>query len=291
MNRYQTLLNSIQTPTSLEQRVLDAAKQKQYHRNWKPAFRAAVCAALALALTLSSWTMSIRQTADNSVQDSEAVTNSAPVTGLFTLSAYAADLETVVPAAPDGILVIGRGVGESSPDGGNYTGCLFQINGEDIASVSLSLDRGKLYHFQVRKNLTEEEVTRTIQEEKQGIAHDIGMDEDGNWYAMDMTLLGSNVTETYNPAVQYGFWTPALEQSEDTDLAQAFRNEIDQLDGAHLTVTVRSTADAEQTQIYELSTGKLKTVDTIEGMPMQVLAEWAEEGENFTYGVMLTPIA
>lgn len=113
-----------------------------------------MCAACALALVLGTWSM---------YPGTEGATgeDDAPVTTLptfsFGLTAYAAGTGEALTVGEDGTLTF-HSQGEMwwSESGGCYTGFLFQINGQGVETVSISLDRGELYRWRYQTGLTEE---------------------------------------------------------------------------------------------------------------------------------------
>ena len=85
-----------------------------------------------------------------------------------------------------------------SGEGGDYTGCLFQVTGENIQTISLSIDRGGLYRTETRE-ITKEEMARLFEKEEQGLQPEgmlsvWGESEDGPMYAEEAVLLGISAT-------------------------------------------------------------------------------------------------
>lgn len=52
-----------------------------------------------------------------------------------------------------------------SAEGGHYTGCLFQVTGENIRTISLAIDREALYRSRTLTNLSREEVQNYLDAE------------------------------------------------------------------------------------------------------------------------------
>ena len=108
----------------------------------RTAFRAAVCAACALALVAGSFTL-------GPAPGGETEAGGTPVTGCpafsFGLTACAADTgETYEANANGGVAFTTTEEMSWSESAGLYTGYLFQVQGEDIAGVSLAVDRGRI---------------------------------------------------------------------------------------------------------------------------------------------------
>ena len=291
MNEYRKLMEDISVPKELNNRVLRAARQRgteqtglkrREKRNWRPVLRGAVCAACALALALG--TVHLRPAGESAEQP-----GATPVMTLdysFGLTAYAAETgETVTPNANGG-LAFDSGSGMAGEEIGHYTGCLFQVTGEGIETVSLTVDRGGLYRSETRTGLTTEEVRKLWQAEEAGgpVCNVYGKDEDGPMNAEVMTALGSSVTEDFAPEVRYGFWVPEYHEDPDADLRQAAWASIDTFDGARLTVTVTFADGGEQSKTYTLSTGRLR-VEYHEDGTLTMLPQLAGDEEPFVYGI------
>ena len=293
MNDYQKLMERVHAPEELETKVLCAARRQAAEqperqtgprhlakRNWKPVLRGAVCAACALALVLG--TVHFRPAGESGEQP-----GATPVmTYSFGLTAYAADTgETVRPNANGG-LAFDSGSGMADQETGHYTGCLFRVTGEEIRTVSLTVDRGGLYRSETRTGLTTEEVRKLWQAEEAGgsVCTIYGKDEDGPMNAEVMTALGASVTEDYDPEVCYGFWVPENREDPDADLRQVCWDSIDTFDGARLTVTVTFADGGEQSKTYILSTGRLR-VEYGEDGTRTMLPQLAGDEEPFVYGI------
>ena len=288
-NNYRKLMEDIPVPGELETRVLRAAQRVEQagpkrlaKRGWKPVLRGAVCAACALALVLG--TVHLRPVEERGEQP-----GNTPVMTLdysFGLTACAADTgETVRPNANGG-LAFDSGSGIASEEAGHYTGCLFQVTGEGIETISLSVDRGGLYRSEILTGLTDGEVRKLWQAEEAGgpVCSVYGEDEDSPMNAEVMTALGSSVTEDYDPEVRYGFWVPEYYEDPDADLRQATWASIDTFDGARLTVTAAFADGGEQSKTYTLSTGRLR-VEYGEDGTRTMLPQLAGDEEPFVYGV------
>lgn len=301
-NNYRKLTERIHTPAGLNDQVLlaarrQAAEQPEGQKGPKrlakqkprPVLRTAVCAACALALVLGT----VRFYPTGPQPETSAGRENTPtvmVPGFsFGLTAYAADIgETIRPNANGG-LALTSGTGMASEESGHYTGCLFQITGEDIRSVSMSIDRGGLYRSETRTGLTDEEVRSLFQQQERGelVCSVYGDSEDAPMNAEVMTALGDSFTEDYDAAVSYGFWVPPeLYQMEepDGDLRQSARDSTDTFDGARLTVTVTFADGSQQSKTYQLSTGQLKVAYENDGT-RTVLPQLAGDSEPYIYGV------
>ena len=306
-NDYQNLMEHIQPPAGLNDRVLSAARQTAGAQKEttgpkhlapgkrRPVLRAAVCAACALALVVGSVTL-------GPIGGGEPGESGAPVTALpsfsFGLTAYAADTgERYEANANGGLAFSTAGQVSWSAEGGHYTGCLFQVTGENIRTISLAIDREALYRSRTLTNLSREEVQNYLDAEAngteyrlssgEGVIHAVyGEEEEGPLTMEVVTDLGAAVTEGYDPEVRYGFLIPDTGDIDwDRDPRVANQESIDRMDGARLTVTVTFTDGSEQTKTYTLSTGRLKVEYDANSPGGILLPQLAGDEDPWLYGV------
>ena len=305
-NRYRKLTENIHTPAGLNERVLFEARRRtaesessrRERRSW-PLLRTAVCAVCALALVLGGFTLrpapaappGASGPAGNAAPGTEQGAPAQVLVPTFGLTAYAAGTDTTYGPASDGSIAFSVGEGCTTPEFGDFTGCLFQIAGENIAQVRLSIDRGGLYRYEVRENLTEEQMDGYRQAMAEGslVPAAISQRDDGVWYMPEMTALGTSVEEDYDPDARYGFWV-SPEEMAPTGLGISIEAQMDAdfFDGGLLTVAVISSDGTEKTQTYRLHTGDLKVEWTGDG-DMTVLPELAGPDDLFVYGIYAVP--
>ena len=305
--RYQELTEAIHTPAGLNDRVLfearrraagAAASSRRERRGWgRPFLRTAVCAVCALALVLGGFSLRPAPTVEPGA--SGPAGNAGPADAgtpvlvpTFGLTAYAAMTENVYGPAEDGSLAFAVGEGCTTLEFGDFTGCLFQITGENIAQVKMSIDRGGLYRYQSRENLTEEQMAEYRQAMADGSLAPaaISQRDDGTWYMPEMTALGQSVQEDYDPEARYGFWVSPEDMAVNTGLGITTEAQMDAdyFDGGLLTVTVTSSDGTEKTQNYRLHSGALK-VEFAQDNSITVLPELAGPEDLFAYGIYATP--
>lgn len=306
-NKYQNVVESICVPAGLEERVLSEARRQGAERaprrlargRFRPAARAAVCAVCALALVLGS--VHLRTPAapaggDLGVTGREEAPGVFPLSLSFGLTACAAGTGEAYPVGEDGAIAFAIGEGMTNPGEGDFTGCLFQVTGENIASVSLSIDRGGLYRCRTLDNLTEEEMMDLRQ--RMGTPElataAISQRDDGTWYMPEMSLLGERAEEDYDPGTLYGFWVSPEDMAWNTGLGitTETRMDADYFDGAALTVTAVFENGQERTQVYRLHSGELKVEfaedNTITVLPEPLSPEELEQN-RFVYGIYAVP--
>jgi len=190
-DNYRELAEQIHVPEGMNERVLETVRMQctangtgeSAKMNRKPMLRAAVCAVLALVLVAGS--VSLRSNGDlkqlERVGFEEVCPVGLPLSYEFGLTAYAAD---AIPAA-NGNLVLEGGKSSGTiidttdlvPEREQYTSYRFRIYGEQIESLTMSIDRGGLYRS-----------------------------EDGK-----KTVLSGTTVERYDPNVVYGLWVPPAE--------------------------------------------------------------------------------
>lgn len=310
MNPYRKLIETIPTPAGLNEKVLRTAGQReaarQPRRGWvKPILRGAVCTVCALALVVGTITVA---PADSGAEKNAAGGGTVQFGYSFGLTALAADTgnratpeERVVPDAhrEDGKLAFVSSQGSSSPEDGDYTGILFQITGEGIERVSMSLDRGGFYRYLLHDNLTTEQIREYRKAAENGeleITAACKDDDTGMWRTAELEALGGTVSEEYDPSLSYGFYVPPEDYTvvDDPNVAlreQSWRN-IDLFDGGTLSITVTFEDGSEQTREYRLHTGRLRVEYRNDLRDRVVLAEVVSEGSNepFIYGIYTEPI-
>lgn len=297
-NPYQNLLETIPVPEGLERRVLSAAGKQAAarerifpRRRGRRMLQAAVCGVCALTLvlgTLTFWEPESSAGGSPVQNDQDAAPRLSPSFS-FGLTAYAAETgETYAPNANRGLALSSSGGMTWSDGNGYFSGCLFQVTGENIQSLDLSLNQGQLYSWEQTGGLSaaEMEAMQAAQAADSSLPPVLGIrQEDGLWSVQRQILLGSQTSTDYDPDVRYGFWTDGLDlnawQENPRTAAQA---SVDQLDGAKLTVTVHFTDGSQDTQIYTLSTGLLKMETAADGT-FTLLPQLSGEDTPAMYGV------
>lgn len=303
-DRYQKLMETIHTPAGLSDRVFFEARRRaavpgpKHARRGRPFLRAAVCAVCALALLLGGFSLRpapITAGTDGGAGSALPEMGTDPAARMlvptFGLTAYAAGTDIAYGSTADGGIGFAMGEGCTTPEYGDFTGCLFQVTGENIAKVRLSIDRGGLYRYQVHDNLTDEEIDgfRQAMAENRIAPAAISQRDDGTWYMPEMTALGAVVEEDYDPEARYGFWL-SPEEMAPTGLGISIEAQMDAdfFDGGLLTVTVSSGDGTEKTQTYRLHSGMLK-VEFAEDNTIIVLPELAGPEEPCVYGICAVP--
>ena len=292
MNKWDEMKN-IKASDELKERTLRAAREERGRTPQhigRPAHRGAkrvLAAACAFAVVLGGAALSGRQTGGSAADE---------IVHTFGLVAYAAETDEM-RQPKESKIVFDYGSGVDDPEKGFYSGCLFKVTGEDIKTVSASIDNGAIYRTKTVKDTSDDrdEWVRTMY---QGTNPAIdGADRIMVWGSDEMHMyadlcwkLDNGFTDEYNPDVSYGLWLPS-EPSEDenADLQQEWHETVDRLEGTKLTVTVTFADGSTQTRTMTLHTGKLgvEYKDDTSGPSLtgEVLTDEQAAAEGYIYGV------
>lgn len=297
-------MKDIKAPDELKQRTLAAAREaRRAARQAEPQHLApaprrrfgtakrVLALACAFAVVVGGTAVWKSRTSGQPAADAVAET----VAHSFGIVAYAADTgETIVQKDSRVVFDIAGG-GMDSPTKGFFSGCLFRVTGENIETVSASMDKGGLYRSE-RVDIAEADVEAILQgtSEVTAGADDIMVrsePEKGLWWVDISRRVENGFVEDYDPEVCYGFWSEpkAVDMEQETDLRDAWQTRIDEFDGATLTVTVTFTDGTTDTQTLTLHTGKLgcEYIDGENGPQLtgEVLTDEQAETQPYVYGV------
>ncbi|MBQ3513081.1 MAG: hypothetical protein IJA32_04690 [Lachnospiraceae bacterium] len=168
----------------------------------------------------------------------------------------------------------------------HYIDCLFEIDGNNIKSVSGSIDKGEFYRFEYAEMTSVEYENMCLQ----GGADGENYTYNGYFYKLRSAgyceQIGNEFEEEYNSEVYYGFYLPDITSDISQDLREEYHANIDQLDGAIMTITVTYYDDTTESVTYKLSTGKLD-VDLPHSYYYGTFVTDGQSGG--TYGVLLEP--
>lgn len=287
MNMWDEMKN-IKAPDELKARTRAAVREEK-GRARQPArsMKRLLAAACAFAVVLGGAALHGRQTGSDPVTD---------IAHTFGLVAYAADTGEM-RQPKDSRIVFDCGSGADDPDKGFFSGCLFKVTGENIKTVSATIDRGAVYRTKTVKDTSadRDEWVRTMH---QGTNPELdGADRIMVWGSDEMHMyadlcwkLDNGFADEYNPDVSYGLWLPS-EPSEDenADLQQEWHENVDRLEGTKLTVTVTFADGSTQTRTMTLHTGKLaveyKSEASGPSLTGEVLTDEQAAAEGYIYGV------
>ena len=245
-----------------------------------------LAAACAFAVVLGGAALHGRQTGSDPVTD---------IAHTFGLVAYAADTGEM-RQPKESKIVFDCGSGADDPDKGFFSGCLFKVTGENIKTVSASIDNGAIYRTKTVKD-TSDDRDEWVRSMHQGTNPELdGADRIMVWGSDEMHMyadlcwkLDNGFTDEYDPDVSYGLWLPSRQESEDDDLQDSWHKSVDGFEGAKLTVTVTFADGSTQTRTMTLHTGKLgiEFHDDTSGPQLngEVLTDEQAAAEGYIYGV------
>lgn len=297
-------LKNIKAPEELKARTLSAARALRQtaaapqhiapRRSWGMAKRI-LAAACAFGIVLGG--TAVYRTQTGAVPSgSEAVADA--ITHSFGFAAYAADTGEL-RQPKDSKIVFDTGSGADDPEKGFYSGCLFKVTGENIKTISATIDKGAVYRTKTVKD-TSADRDEWVRAMHQGTNPELdgadtvmvwGNGEEGaeQMYADLCWKLDNGFTDEYDPDVSYGLWLPSRPESTDDDLQQSWHKAVDGFEGAVLTVTITFTDGSEQARSMTLHTGKLAVdyPDEQSGPVLtgEVLTDEQARTENYVYGV------
>ncbi len=285
-------MKNIKASDELKECTLRAAREERgrtpQHIS-RPAHRGAkrvLAAACAFAVVLGGAVLSGRQTGGSAADE---------IVHTFGLVAYAAETDEM-RQPKESKIVFDCGSGADDPDKGFFSGCLFKVTGEDIKTVSASIDNGAIYRTKTVKD-TSDDRDEWVRSMHQGTNPELdGADRIMVWGSDEMHMyadlcwkLDNGFTDEYDPDVSYGLWLPSRQESEDDDLQDSWHKSVDGFEGAKLNVTVTFTDGSEQMQSMTLHTGKLgiEFNDDTSGPQLngEVLTDAQAEEQGYLYGV------
>lgn len=298
-------LKDIKAPQELKERTLAAAREARKLTNeplhavprhlWGMAKRL-LAAACAFGIVLGG--TAVYRTHNGTAQTGSAVVADA-ISHTFGFAAYAADTGEL-RQPKDSKIVFDTGSGADDPEKGFYSGCLFKVTGENIKTISATIDKGAVYRTKTVKD-TSADRDEWVRSMHQGTNPELdGADTVMVWgngpeegaeqmYADLCWKLDNGFTDAYDPDASYGLWLSSMPETTDDDLQDSWHKAVDGFEGAKLTVTITFTDGSEQTRSMTLHTGKLgvEYKDDTSGPSLtgEVLTDEQATAEGYIYGV------
>ena len=290
MNMWDEMKN-IKAPDELKARTRAAVREekgraRQPVRSMRGGMKRLLAAACAFAVVLGGAALRGRQTGTDPVTD---------IAHTFGLVAYAAETDEM-RQPKESKIVFDCGSGVDDPEKGFYSGCLFKVTGENIKTVSATIDKGAVYRTKTVKD-TSADRDEWVRSMHQGTNPELdGADRIMVWGSDEMHMyadlcwkLDNGFTDAYDSDASYGLWLPSEPENDDEDLQQAWHAAVDGFEGAKLTVTITFTDGSEQTRSMTLHTGKLgvEYKDDTSGPSLtgEVLTDEQAAAEGYIYGV------
>ena len=154
-------LKDIKAPQELKERTLAAAREARKLTNeplhavprhpWGMAKRL-LAAACAFGSVLGG--TAVYRTHNGTVQTGSVAVADA-INHTFGFAAYAADTGEL-RQPKDSKIVFDTGGAADDPEKGFYSGCLFKVTGEDIKTVSATIDKGAVYRTKTVKDTSDD---------------------------------------------------------------------------------------------------------------------------------------
>ena len=319
-------LKDIKAPDELKARTLEAARQVRreeqqsapQHLTAAPRRRFGmakriVAVACAFGVVVGGTAVWKAQQSGQPAADAVAET----VAHSFGIVAYAADTGEVLEPKNSRI-IFDDGAGMESQNDGFFSGCLFKVTGENIATVSAAIDKGALYRARTLTDFDIEAYNQMAAAADAALRaggdsasaaaeaasdprlegadvvmpYGLGGTEDESeveWCADACWKLDNGFVDAYDPEVSYGFWGEPREITGEGDMQAEWHARIDEFDGATLTVTVTFTDGTTDTQTLTLHTGKLGVTYPDDGSGMrltgEVLTDEQAAEQGYVYGV------
>ena len=284
-------MKNIKAPDELKARTRAAVREeksraRQPVRSMRGGMKRLLAAACAFAVVLGGAALHGRQTGSDPVTD---------IAHTFGLVAYAADTGEM-RQPKDSKIVFDTGSAADDPEKGFYSGCLFKVTGEDIKTVSATIDKGAVYRTKTVKD-TSDDRDEWVRSMHQGTNPELdGADWIMVWGSDEMHMyadlcwkLDNGFTDAYDPDTSYGLWLPSQPLTTDDDLQDSRHKAVDGFEGAKLTATITFTDGSEQTRSMTLHTGKLgvEYKDDTSGPSLtgEVLTDAQAEEQGYLYGV------
>ena len=294
-------LKDIKAPQELKERTLAAAREARKltneplhavpHHPWGMAKRL-LAAACAFGIVLGG--TAVYRTHNGTAQTGSVAVADA-ISHTFGFAAYAADTGEL-RQPKDSKIVFDTGSGADDPEKGFYSGCLFKVTGENIKTISATIDKGAVYRTKTVKD-TSADRDEWVRSMHQGTNPELdGVDRIMVWGSDEMHMyadlcwkLDNGFIDAYDPDTSYGLWLSSQPGTTDDDLQDSWHAAVDGFEGAKLTVTITFTDGSEQTRSMTLHTGKLgvEYKDDTSGPSLtgEVLTDEQAAAEGYIYGV------
>lgn len=219
---------------------------------------------------------------------------------LFVITAHAAELpEEVSSGDVVGLSAVVARVGSSE-----YLDGRFVISGQNIEKVKIVTDKCNLYSaISIYEGDAEYEKAQNATASGEGEAYE--MIADANFYYDEATanepipyhyehlvVEGDTYEGTYNEKMLFGMSIPKELRSKNDDDQAAYHEDVDQVNGATLTIEVTFLDGSTETHHYKLKTGKIFVPSDENGyLQWDNLTRFVtSDEESYTYGYLMEKI-
>lgn len=205
------------------------------------------------------------------LERSDAVTvSSALGKNLFAITAYAAEL-------PEGITsgdVVGLSRVSADYGSAEYLDGRFMISGQNIEKIKISTDKCNLYTAtliykgdaeytkaqEAEANGTGEYVRITdapLNSDETDTSDEAAASGSDAYHYEHLEVAGSTYEDVYNDHTQFGLSVPKEQWSTSKDDQQNYHENVDQVNGATLTIEVSFSDGTSETHHYRVNVGKI----------------------------------
>ena len=213
----------------------------------------------------------VTESDDAGLERSDAVTvSSALGKNLFAITAYAAEL-------PEGITsgdVVGLSRVSADYGRAEYLNGRFMISGQNIEKIRISTDKCNLYTATLIYK-GDAEYTKAQEAEANGTGEyvritDAPLNSDETdtsdeavasgsdaYHYEHLEVAGSTYEDVYNDHTQFGLSVPKEQWSTSKDDQQNYHENVDQVNGATLTIEVSFSDGTSETHHYRVNVGKI----------------------------------
>lgn len=214
------------------------------------------CAVLTLVMTGGYFSELLQTGGDRT----DSVNNEQKITSdnIFAITAYAAELpEGVTSGDIIGLSTVDVGYGSSLYLNGRFT-----ISGQNIEKIKVTTDKCELYtSVPVYSGDPDYENALNAEVNGQGEYYPVyeGEPEEGGHVAYydHSQIVGQSYEGEYNNQMYFGMSVPEELWSTSDDLKEGYYEDVDQVNGATLTIEVTFSDGSTETHHYRLDTGKI----------------------------------
>nr|WP_326190333.1 M23 family metallopeptidase [uncultured Oscillibacter sp.] len=208
----------------------------------------------------------------------------------FCVLPYGGDQTLAAQEARRGIVTFSSGNWAGGGENGTCVSQVFCVQGENIATISASLDRGAFWRGYAYVAEDEDSLPdgSALAEEVLGDSSDIQWSQGGRYLMLEWPLENGFV-EKYDPRFCYGLRILPEEEAA-MEQAPEYQSVFHFFDGAELRITVTFTDGTEETQVYRLETGIFAgTLDENTGLFVNLTeADATTPPENLIPGIRAT---
>ena len=219
---------------------------------------------------------------------------------LFAITAYAAELPENVSSGD----VMGLSAVESSVGSSAYLSGRFAISGHNIKEVKIETDKCNLYsaipiyegdaeYGKAENSISEGEGEEYVMITDADFSYDETTDAEPVLHHYEHLVVEGNSYEGYfNEKMLFGMSIPEELRSKNEDDPSAYHEDVDQVNGAKLTISVTFLDGSTETHHYRLTTGKIFVPSDENGfLQWDNLTRFVtSEDEAYTYGYLIEKI-